>query len=138
MENNSIRNINLQILDLGTADSRQVSDGCFKFEELYEFKKLYIALLFNEWSKQNKYQVHKSKRDFAGNECCKNNNCFVVFAMIPLGQIFIVCEEKDWDLFKVKETETSLFKYDFNKTENNLKMLYNLIQYENSKRIPYF
>ena len=135
MESNSIKNINLQILDLGTADARQISDGCFKFEELYEFKKLYIALLFNEWSKQNKYQVHKSKRDFVGNEC---GSCFVVFAMTPLGQIFIVCEEKDWDLFQVKETETALFKYDFNKTENNLKMLYNLIQYENSKRIPYF
>ena len=41
-------------------ETERVSDGYHTFSELYEFRKMYNALLFNEWYKQGKYQVHKS------------------------------------------------------------------------------
>lgn len=40
-------------------ETERVSDGYHTFLELYEFRKVYNALLFNEWYKQGKYQVHK-------------------------------------------------------------------------------
>ena len=36
-----------------------ISDGYHTFKELYEFRMVYNAALFNEWHKQNKYYVHK-------------------------------------------------------------------------------
>lgn len=46
--------------------SGEVSDGYHTFDELYEFRKLYNAALFNEWAAQGKFSVHKSKRHFDG------------------------------------------------------------------------
>ena len=42
------------------------SDGYHTFKELYEFRKVYNAVLFNEWAKQGKYNVHKSLSDCFG------------------------------------------------------------------------
>ena len=42
----------------------QVSDGYHTFDELYEFRKLYNAALFNEWAALGLYSVHKSVRHF--------------------------------------------------------------------------
>ena len=33
-----------------------------KIKELYTFRRLYNAMLFNEWAKTNKFNVHKSMR----------------------------------------------------------------------------
>ena len=38
------------------------SDGYHTFDELYEFRKMYNAALFNEWAFQCKFNVHKSKK----------------------------------------------------------------------------
>ena len=45
-----------------TKDMGEVSDGYHTFNELYEYRLLYNASLFNEFAKQNLYDVHKSKR----------------------------------------------------------------------------
>ena len=55
-------------------ETERVSDGYHTFSELYEFRKMYNALLFNEWYKQGKYQVHKSWRHHDGEKCFKEEN----------------------------------------------------------------
>lgn len=76
------------------------SDGYHTFKELYEFRKLYNAALFNEWYSQGKYNVHKSWKHHDGEECF-GGGWFIVVATLPTGQISNHYEEKDWDLFRV-------------------------------------
>ena len=80
------------------------SDGYHTFKELYEFRKLYNAVLFNEWVSQGKYDVHKSKKHSDG-ELCFGGGWFIVVAQLPAGQISNHYELKDWDLFKCEERE---------------------------------
>ena len=47
-------------------DANLISDGYHTFGELYDFRKLYNAVLFNEWAAQGKYKVHKSLRHSDG------------------------------------------------------------------------
>lgn len=82
----------------------ETSDGYHTFNELYEFRLLYNAALFNEWSLQNKYNVHKSKKHFDGEDCF-GGGWFIVMANLPTGQISNHYELKDWDLFKCDERE---------------------------------
>lgn len=77
----------------------QLSDGYHTFDELYEFRKLYNAALFNEWFKQGKYNVVKSKNHSDG-EPCFGGGWFVVYATTPFGQISNHYEIKDWRLFQ--------------------------------------
>lgn len=76
----------------------KISDGYHTFNELYEFRKLYNAALFNEWANQGKYNVHKSTRHHDG-EACFGGGWFIVMATLPTGQISNHYEMKDWDLF---------------------------------------
>ena len=46
-----------------------ISDGYHSFGELYEFRKVYNAALFNEWYKLGLYDVHKSHKHYDGSEC---------------------------------------------------------------------
>lgn len=82
------------------------SDGFHTFKELYEFRKIYNACLFNEWSKQNIFNVHKSKKHSDG-KVCFDGNWFIVVATTPYGDISNHYELKDWDLFKCEEREIS-------------------------------
>lgn len=88
-----------------------LSDGYHTFDELYEFRKMYNAALFNEWAAQGKYAVHKSKRHFDGEECF-GGGWFIVVASLPTGQISNHYEMKDWDLFNIRETERALCEFD--------------------------
>jgi hypothetical protein len=45
------------------------SDGYHTFNELYDYRKVYNALLFNEWSRQGLYDVHKSRKHSDGEQC---------------------------------------------------------------------
>lgn len=82
----------------------ETSDGYHTFNELYEFRKLYNAALFNEWALQNKCNVHKSFKHHDG-ELCFSGGWFIVMATLPTGQISNHYENKDWDLFKCEERE---------------------------------
>ena len=82
----------------------ETSDGYHTFNELYEFRKLYNAVLFNEWSSRGVYRVHKSVRHSDG-ELCFGGGWFIVMATLPTGQISNHYELKDWDLFNVPERE---------------------------------
>jgi len=65
---------------------QEFSDGYHTFAELYEFRMLYNAALFNEWSKQGKYDVKISERHDDG-ERCFGGDYFIVQATLPTGQI---------------------------------------------------
>ena len=92
-------------------DVGEVSDGYHTFNELYEFRKVYNAALFNEWAKQGKYNVHKSMKHHEGDECF-GGGWFIVVAVLPGGQISNHYEMADWDLFNVPEHDKALFPFD--------------------------
>jgi len=85
----------------------KISDGYHTFNELYEFRKVYNAALFNEWYTQNKYNVHKAIRHNDG-ELCFGGGWFIVVANLPSGQISNHYEMKDWELFKCRDVEKAL------------------------------
>lgn len=98
----------------GGCETNKISDGYHTFEELYEFRKVYNAALFNEWAKQNNqytdlpiHDVHKSWKHNDG-ELCFGGGWFIVVAILPTGQISNHYEAKDWDLFKVPEVAYKL------------------------------
>ena len=78
--------------------TENTSDGYHTFKELYEFRKVYNAVLFNEWFNQGKYSVHKSMKHSDG-EKCFGGGWFIVVATLPTGDISNHYENKDWNLF---------------------------------------
>lgn len=116
--------INL-LIDDEKLDSNAISDGYHTFGELYEFRKVYNAALFNEWASCKVHQVHKSWKHHDG-ELCFGGGWFIVVAILPTGQISNHYEAKDWDLFKCQETETAMYEFDGhtpNDVLNRLKAL---------------
>ena len=86
-------------------DKGNISDGYHTFNELYEYRLLYNASMFNELAKQGLYDVHKSKRHSDGTIPFGDENWFIVQAELPSGQISNHYEMKDWDLFNIPEKE---------------------------------
>jgi hypothetical protein len=96
---------------LAPESTGETSDGYHTFNELYRFRRLYNAALFNEWATLGKFSVHKSKRHHDGEECF-GGGWFIVVAILPGGQISNHYELADWNLFKVPEAEKALFEFD--------------------------
>ena len=88
-------------LKVENIDMGEVSDGYHTFNELYEYRLLYNASMFNELAKQGLYNVHKSKLHSDGTIPFGDENWFIVQAELPTGQISNHYEMKDWDLFQV-------------------------------------
>jgi hypothetical protein len=104
------------------SDFGEISDGYHTFNELYEFRKMYNALLFNEWSAQHKYWVHKSWNHYDGSPCF-GGGWFIVVAMLPGGQISNHYKAEDWDLFNVKDTKKALFEFDGHTSKDVIERL---------------
>lgn len=117
------------------------SDGYHTFEELYEFRKMYNAVLFNEWANHFeyvdgysgggiyptiKYDVHKSWKHHDG-EPCFGGGWFIVVAMLPTGQISNHYKAEDWDLFKIPEVEKAKYPFDGHTPQDVLTRLKELI-----------
>lgn len=141
----------VQKLIYGLKDGRgSISDGYHTFDELYEFRKVYNALLFNEWATQitretafckdergrtmqkvvsesNKYDVHKSWKH-NDNELCFGGGWFVVIAVLPSGQITNHYKAEDWDLFQVPEVEKAKYEFDGHTSKDVLDRMLNLIK----------
>lgn len=110
----------------------QLNDGYHSFDELYEFRKVYNAALFNEWAndltidpKGNEhyaFNVHKSWRHHDG-ELCFGGGWFIVCAKLPTGLISNHYKAEDWDLFKVPAEDKALFKYDGHTAEDVLQRI---------------
>lgn len=113
--------------------TENTSDGFHTFKELYEFRKIYNAVLFNEWSKQGKFNIHKSKRHSDGEECF-GGGWFIVMATLPTGQISNHYELKDLDLFQCEERKFA-DKWDEHNSNDVLKRLKQYIKnVENIKK----
>ena len=120
-------------------EENEISDGNHTFNELYEFRKMYNAALFNEWGKidqndiildfsssqQVKYNVHKSWLHNDGEVCFPNSEhvWFIVSAMLPSGLISNHYKDKDWDLFKIPEVPKALYEYDGHTSKDVLERL---------------
>jgi len=86
--------------------TEDTSDGYHTFKELYEFRLLYNALLFNEWSQHGRYAVHKSTKHSDGEDCF-GGGWLIVVATLPAGDISNHYEMKDWDLFVCETREVA-------------------------------
>lgn len=127
-----------------------ISDGYHTFEELYEFRLMYNATLFNEWAKNydpkysqhnqhefpnpryigKHYNVHKSWKHFDGEWCFgAEKEWFIVSAMLPTGLISNRYKAEYWDLFKVPEVEQAMFEYDGHTSQDVLKRLRDLCSF---------
>lgn len=104
----------------------EISDGYHTFNELYEFRKMYNAALFNEWALSNKYNVHKSWKHHDGEDCF-GGGWFIVVAMLPEGQITNHYKAVDWDLFKVPETKKAIYEFDGHTPQDVLTRIKNVI-----------
>ncbi len=121
-------NINSLIKDnQETLEVENISDGYHTFKELYEFRKIYNATLFNMAFKSARWDVHKSKKHFDG-EPCFGGNYFIVVAMLPSGQITNHYPIEDWDLFKISATDKAKYPYDGHTAQDTLTRLKNLDQ----------
>lgn len=121
-----------------------LSDGYHSFNELYEFRKLYNAALFNEWANNYKrvssisegdiivrlplYGVHKSWKHHNG-ELCFGGGWFIVVAVLPTGQISNHYKAEDWDLFKIPETEKALYEFDDHTPQDVVQRLTDLLKH---------
>lgn len=123
------------ILNTPSEFREEYSDGYHTFGELYEFRKVYNAALFNGWAGRSEvinqkrvfynfpiYHVHKSWKHHDG-ELCFGGGWFIVVAILPTGQISNHYEAKDWDLFKIPEAEKALFEFDGHSPQDVLERL---------------
>lgn len=96
----------LSMWEKAGGNMNQISDGYHSFEELYEFRKMYNAALFNLLADRNDCRVIKSYKHSDG-ELCFGGGWFIVSAELPSGQISNHYENKDWDLFRCEEVEAA-------------------------------
>ena len=119
MKNRLVTLINFLIKKLKL---KHISDGYHTHEELYKFRLLYNANLFNQLHERlehykndlniaSNYHIHKSIRHHDG-ELCFGGGWFIVVAVLPTGQISNHYKMADWDLFKVPEVPKALFEFD--------------------------
>lgn len=131
-------------------ESDLISDGWHTFGELYQFRKMYNAALFNEWGKdlsivghkdnghgretpiyRAKYSVHKSWKHNDGEYCFGNEKkWFIVSALTPYGLISNHYKAEDWDLFhKVPVVDKALFSFDGHTGQDVISRLENTIKF---------
>ena len=111
-------------------DAEGISDGYHTFGELYSFRKMFNAALFNEWALRRLYNVHKSLKHNDGEFCFDSGGeWFIVVADLPTGQISNHYKIEDWNLFKCRETETALLPFDGHTSQDVLERLEKLIKY---------
>lgn len=104
-----------------------ICDGYHTFHELYEFRKAYNAVLFNEWGRYDipKYDVHKSWNHNDG-EPCFGGGWFIVSAMLPNGLISNHYKAKDWYLFDIPEVPIAKYEFDGHDGKDVLNRLFSL------------
>lgn len=105
-----------------STDTNEVSDGYHTFAELYEFRKLYHAVLVNTWHQNQQYKSYKSRRHSNG-ELCFGGGWFIVLTILPSGQISNHYEEKDWNLFNIPVVDIPPDVFDGHTAEDVLDRL---------------
>lgn len=82
----------------------EASDGYHTHNELYEYRLLYNAALFNAWRDLGTVDVVKSWRHSDG-EPCFGGGWFIVVAHLATGQISNHYQAEHWDLFRIPEVD---------------------------------
>lgn len=100
----------------------ETSDGHHTFNELYDFRKVLNAWLFNYWHRHRWNNVHKSKKHYDG-ENCFGGGWFVVMAKLPTGLISFHYKMEDWDLFKIPIFPKAGYEYDGHTSKDVLETL---------------
>ena len=140
----NVAEINKLIQELPSEERGKVSDTYHTIDELYTFRKVYNAVLFNEWASDwrrnkelreagkmigkwttTKHDVHKSWRHHDG-ELCFGGDWFIVVAVLPTGQISNHYHKDDWELFKLPIFDKAKYEFDghtSNGVINRLKSL---------------
>lgn len=89
--------------------------------ELYDFRMVYNALLFNNWHKHNEIEVYKSRRH---NDGTFIYDWFIVVAILPDGkQVTNHYHIKYWDYFKIPEYTMVKDKFDGHTSQDVLDRL---------------
>lgn len=82
-------------------------------QELYKFRLLYNALIFNNWHKHNEVEVYKSRKHSDGSIPFNDADWFVVVAILPSGkQITNHYHINYWDYFKIPVYEVAKDEFD--------------------------
>ena len=119
----------------------ETSDGHHTFNELYEYRMLYNAALFNEWAQQNwagsktAPEVWKSDRHNDG-ELCFGGGWFVVGACLESGQITNHYEMKHWDLFDAPKLKQAP-KWDGHTPQEAAKRLAQYLGKQKDETLPH-
>lgn len=143
--------INRRILEMKDSENLQtdlISDGWHTFGELYDFRLAYNAMAFNlmtiqsEFSHERiiggiisesvyipKFNVHKSWKHHDGEWCFgEEKKWFIVAAKLPTGIITNHYEAEHWDLFKIPETEKSIFPFDGHTAHDALDRIFEFLK----------
>ena len=99
-----------------------ISDGYHSFKELYEFRKMYNAALFNRLHLSGLYDVHKSERHYEGDECF-GGGWFIVVAILPGGQISNHYPMDDWLKFRIPQVDKAKYPFDGHTGDDALERL---------------
>ena len=138
----TVAEINKLIQELPSEERGKVSDTYHTIDELYTFRKVYNAALFNQWALlletipgqfdingmnpiRVKYDVHKSWRHHDG-ELCFGGDWFIVVAILPTGQISNHYHASDWELFRIPEVEKAKYEWDGHDSSTVLSRLKSL------------
>ena len=113
-------------------DGKEISDGYHTRGELYDFRKMYNAALFNEFADKGIYDVHKSVRHEDG-EPCFGGGWFIVVAILPTGQISNHYKMEDWGLFNLPVVDKAKYEFDGHTPEDVLDRLEHLATHAVSK-----
>lgn len=111
----------------GKIKENEVSDGYHTFNELYEFRKMYNAALFNAWAELDRYDVHKSRLHNDGLHPFGKDNWFIVVAILPAGQISNHYKIEDWDLFDIPAVQKAKYPFDGHTSQDVIERLKALI-----------
>ena len=100
-------------------------------DELYKFRLIYNAALFNEWVKYDYMKVYKSRRHYDGGIPFEDDDeeWFIVVAILPNGkQITNHYQLKYWDLFKIPEYSRVRHEFDNHTSED---VIFRLMEFIN-------
>lgn len=102
-------------------------------DELYDFRMVYSALIFNRWAKEGKYDVHKSVRYFDGTPTDPDWEYFLICAKTPAGIITHHYPVKYWHYFDCSPTDNIKYGYDGHTSKDVLATLKILIRVEDKR-----
>jgi len=104
----------------------EISDGYHTFSELYLFRKVYNAVLFNQWFDLGLYDVHKSKLHSDGQPPFGKTDMFIVVSELTQSKISNHYHESDWNYFDCDEREKAN-EYDGHTSNDVINRLQDLI-----------